>query len=97
MLGTQIRYDFVEHVGGRRAATKSRQRRIAVVSSVRHRGGDQLVLRAEVTVESTVRQSRPAHDLGNADLVDAALAKCGRRGVENPGARLRLVLRRPRH
>jgi hypothetical protein len=42
---------------------------------VRKRLDDQVVLRAEMTVEAAMRQSRSLHDFGNADCLKSFLPK----------------------
>src|ERR1700722_11633054 len=66
----------------------------------RYASGDfrgETVFRREVAVKATVRQSRPLHDVGDADAVEPVLAKERAGRVQNPAAVCRRLLARDSH
>jgi hypothetical protein len=53
--------------------------------------GDEVVAGAEVLVEAAVREAGGLHDLGDARALDPRLADPGRRDLDDPVVRLRLL------
>jgi hypothetical protein len=62
---------------------------------VRQRCGDQFLLGGKVRIETAMRQSRLAHDVGNTNSIEAMLAESGGRSIQNAAARLRLAIAAP--
>lgn len=57
-----------------------------------NRLGDKIVLRAEMTVESAVRQTGGLHHLGHADGIEPFLAEQSAGDIQDPIAILRHLL-----
>src|ERR1700677_328790 len=64
----------------------------AALQRARHRLGGKIVLRSEMPVESTMRETGAVHDRVDADAVEAMLTKHPRRCFHDPSAILRRLL-----